>query len=197
MTTLSLISNGCSLQHHYYNLVRQIKDLFGNFPSYSLYHVHCEPNQVIDSIIKFSLSLPLALGCLMSRGKIDIARLAYQLKAISYPLFLPNRAIGNASNNINDCQTICWSNCSCIGFKNSNVNGTGFTFILSMESLNIASGGEDNFYILVKSAAHNKGMYLATTITHHLEVFYGSIINIRFIQVSSLLRISVESNSTL
>lgn len=77
--------------------------------------------------------------------------------------------IGNASNNINDCQTICWSNCSCIGFKNSNVNGTGFT-----------------------SAAHNKCMYLATTITYHLEVFYGSI-NIRFIQVSSLLRISVES----
>jgi len=135
----------------------------------------------------------LETGKLMSRGKNDIARadLCYGYKTddgcqkwgvmpncrnhgdvFQYNAgYLRNEMltdIGNASNNINDCQTICWSNCSCIGFKNSYGNGTGCTFILSMESLNIASGGDDYFYILVKSAVHNKGMYQATTITHHL-----------------------------
>ena len=58
MTTLSLISNGCSLQ-------RQIKDLLGNFPSILFNCVHREPNQVVDSLPEFSLSLPLAVECLM------------------------------------------------------------------------------------------------------------------------------------
>lgn len=114
----------------------------------------------------------LETGKLMSRGKNDIARadLCYGYKTdegcqkwgvmpscrnrgdiFQYKAgYLRNEMlndIGNASNNINDFQTICWSNCVCIGFKNSYVNGTGCTFILSMESLNIAGGGDDNFYI--------------------------------------------------
>jgi hypothetical protein len=66
--------------------------------------------------------------------------------------------IENASYCISDCQEMCWSNCSCFGFKNLYGNETGCVFLVSTEGLNIASSGYDLFYILVKNADH-KGMY--------------------------------------
>lgn len=67
MTVLSLISNGCSMWHRCYNLVRQVKDLIELFSSYSLNHVHCcEANQVANGLAKFGLSLPLSIRIFLS-----------------------------------------------------------------------------------------------------------------------------------
>jgi len=84
-----------------------------------------------------------------------------------YPNHIMLNNLGNANYSISDCQTICWKNCSCIGFKTFYDNGTGCMFFLSMEGINIASGG-DQFYILVKNTHHKKGMHPTTTITQLL-----------------------------
>ncbi|MCI13331.1 serine/threonine protein kinase, partial [Trifolium medium] len=62
--------------------------------------------------------------------------------------------ITNASYGISDCQAICWSNCSCFGFKSYYDNGTGCVILLSTKGLNIASSGDYVFSILVKNTDH-------------------------------------------
>ncbi|WJX93270.1 hypothetical protein P8452_74817 [Trifolium repens] len=62
--------------------------------------------------------------------------------------------ITNASYGVSDCQAICWSNCSCFGFKTFYANGTGCVILLSTKGLNIASTGYYLFYILVKNTDH-------------------------------------------
>ncbi|KEH19153.1 Serine/Threonine kinase family protein [Medicago truncatula] len=59
--------------------------------------------------------------------------------------------IANTNYGINDCEEICWSNCSCFGFRNFYGNGTGCLFLVSTEGLNIASSGYELFNILVKN----------------------------------------------
>ncbi|TKY68591.1 G-type lectin S-receptor serine/threonine-protein kinase [Spatholobus suberectus] len=62
----------------------------------------------------------------------------------------------NSSYSINDCQAICWSNCSCVGFTYYHENETGCTFLWdSMKGTNTASEG-DQFYVLRRSNRHKQ-----------------------------------------
>jgi hypothetical protein len=61
----------------------------------------------------------------------------------------------NSSYGPSDCKAICWSNCSCVGFKEFN-DGTGCTSLWnSTEGTNFAYGGE-KFYLLVKNNHHKR-----------------------------------------
>ncbi|KAJ1404681.1 Serine-threonine/tyrosine-protein kinase, catalytic domain [Sesbania bispinosa] len=76
----------------------------------------------------------------------------FEFKA-GLPQFTHETDLKNVSYGISDCQAICWSNCSCIGFASLNDNGTGCMLFQSMEGTNIAGGGE-SFYMLVKKTNH-------------------------------------------
>ncbi|RDX60990.1 G-type lectin S-receptor-like serine/threonine-protein kinase, partial [Mucuna pruriens] len=66
-------------------------------------------------------------------------------------------SVANSSYGTSDCHAICWTNCTCTGFKQYYEDGTGCIFFHwnSMEGTNIATSGE-NFYMLVKHT-HHKG----------------------------------------
>jgi len=68
--------------------------------------------------------------------------------------------IENASYGISDCQDMCWSNCSCFGFKPFYDNRTGCVILVSSKGFNVAGIGVDSFYILDKNTNH-KGMYIS------------------------------------
>ncbi|TKY68294.1 hypothetical protein E2542_SST04530 [Spatholobus suberectus] len=59
----------------------------------------------------------------------------------------------NTTYGTSDCKAICWSNCSCTGFKQHNANGTGCTFF-SAGAYALDSVGED-FYMLGNLTQHN------------------------------------------
>ncbi|RDX63699.1 Receptor-like serine/threonine-protein kinase SD1-8, partial [Mucuna pruriens] len=65
--------------------------------------------------------------------------------------------LDNSSYGLGDCRAICWENCSCDGFTDYYVDGTGCTFLHwnSTEGANFASGGQ-KFYILVKNTHHKE-----------------------------------------
>jgi len=67
--------------------------------------------------------------------------------------------IPNASYGISDCQEICWSNCSCFGFKSLYDNGTGCKILGSTKGLNVAGSADTLFYILVKNKTDHKGTF--------------------------------------
>ncbi|XP_029126178.1 G-type lectin S-receptor-like serine/threonine-protein kinase CES101 isoform X2 [Cajanus cajan] len=81
----------------------------------------------------------------------------FELKQ-GYPNLKMKRDEGNSSYGISECQTICWRNCSCVGFTLLHDNETGCTFFLwdSLKGTNFASEG-DKFYMLVRSN-HQKGI---------------------------------------
>nr|KYP35588.1 Putative serine/threonine-protein kinase receptor [Cajanus cajan] len=75
-----------------------------------------------------------------SRGDV------YQRKTghlnFEYAISEPNMSYG-----LSDCQAMCWSNCSCTGYKEHNHNGTGCTFFSSGPYYTLSDVGE-RFYML-------------------------------------------------
>ncbi|XP_057454454.1 G-type lectin S-receptor-like serine/threonine-protein kinase CES101 [Lotus japonicus] len=96
-----------------------------------------------------------------------------------YPNLNTARNVVNVRYGISDCQAMCWSNCSCIGFASfDNINGTGCTFYQSVEGTNIAGGGED-FYLLVKSTRHKGSkwwMWMCGAMATVLLIIFHSIL---------------------
>lgn len=84
-----------------------------------------------------------------------------------YPNYTMMTDLPNATYSKSDCQAICWSNCSCVGFRYYDDDGIGCMFFPSMEGT-ILSGSGDSFYRLVRNT-HHKGK---STTNFHLSIYF-------------------------
>ncbi|CAL0333667.1 unnamed protein product [Lupinus luteus] len=87
----------------------------------------------------------------------------------------------NSSYSIGDCQAICWSNCTCVGFTSLDEDdGTGCTFFLgkSLEGIILVSVGQ-KFYMIVKKPHHRgtkKWIWISVIIATALLIICTSIL---------------------
>ncbi|KAJ7949921.1 putative Receptor protein kinase [Quillaja saponaria] len=106
----------------------------------------------------------------------------------------------NTSHTASDCKTTCWSNCDCVGYADTFVNGTGCTFYNGKwKSVHLASGV--GFQIIVRNHSNKKvkkeWIWISSSIATILLITCLSVLCLKFKRKKAVLKVERTENEML